>query len=70
MSPDWKISFASGVDAGRLSASTSLTEALRDADIALICVGTPSERNGNLGLGQLHAVCAEIAGVFATARRR
>jgi GDP-mannose 6-dehydrogenase len=53
----------SGVDAGRLSASTSLTEALRDADIALICVGTPSERNGNLGLGQLHAVCAEIAGV-------
>lgn len=51
----------SSVDSGRLSASLSLAEALAKADIALICVGTPSERNGNLGLGQLHAICAEIA---------
>src|SRR5262245_3483557 len=48
---------------GRLSASMSLNEALDSAEIALICVGTPSERNGNLGLGQLHAICAEIAEV-------
>jgi GDP-mannose 6-dehydrogenase len=51
------------VDAGRLTASLSLEQALATADIALICVGTPSERNGNLGLGQLHAICAEIAGI-------
>lgn len=46
---------------GRLTATTDLAEALPDADIAMICVGTPSERNGNLGLGQLRIVCDEIA---------
>ncbi len=48
------------VASGQLSASTSLADALAEADIALICVGTPSERNGNLGLAQLQRVCAEI----------
>jgi GDP-mannose 6-dehydrogenase len=48
------------VDAGRLSASVSLPDALRDADVALICVGTPSEKNGNLGLDQLRRVAEEI----------
>jgi GDP-mannose 6-dehydrogenase len=48
------------VAAGRLSASTSLAEALENADVALICVGTPSERNGNLGLDQLRRVACEI----------
>lgn len=46
---------------GRLHASTSLPEALRDADVALICVGTPSEKNGNLGLDQLRRVIGGIA---------
>jgi len=50
-----------GRAAGRLHASTGLAEGLAEADIALICVGTPSERNGNLGLEQLRRVCAEIA---------
>jgi GDP-mannose 6-dehydrogenase len=50
-----------GTVAGRLKATTLLPVALEEADVALICVGTPSERNGNLGLGQLHRVCAEIA---------
>ena len=50
-----------GVTAGRLTASVSLREALADADVALICVGTPSEKNGNLGLDQLRRVSQEIA---------
>src|SRR5258708_1515555 len=49
------------VAAGRLSASTSLEEGIRDADIALICVGTPSERNGDLPREQLRRVLAETA---------
>ena len=51
---------ARNVAAGRLSATTELAEALADADVALICVGTPSEKNGNLGLEQLRRVAAEI----------
>jgi len=49
------------VAAGRLTASVSLPDALAGADIALICVGTPSEKNGNLGLDQLRRVSQEIA---------
>jgi GDP-mannose 6-dehydrogenase len=48
------------VAAGRLSATTSVAEAVREADVALICVGTPSEKNGNLGLEQLRRVSVEI----------
>jgi len=46
--------------AGRLSASSS-ADGIANADIALICVGTPSEKNGNLGLGQLRRAIEEIA---------
>ena len=41
-----------GIQEGLLSASTS-ADAILNADIALVCVGTPSEKNGNLGLAQL-----------------
>ncbi len=46
--------------AGRLSASTS-ADAIGEADIVLVCVGTPSEKNGNLGLHQLRRAVGEIA---------
>lgn len=48
------------IAAGRLSASTS-ADAVANADIALVCVGTPSEKNGNLGLDQLRRAVGEIA---------
>jgi GDP-mannose 6-dehydrogenase len=57
------------VAAGRLSATTALTDALMEADIALICVGTPSEKNGNLGLEQLRRVIGEIAGTLERRRK-
>ena len=56
-SPNWY--GREGKPAG-LSASTSLAEVIPASDIALICVGTPSERNGNLDLQQLARVSAEI----------
>jgi GDP-mannose 6-dehydrogenase len=49
------------VSAGRYRATTSLSEGIAEADVALICVGTPSEKNGNLGLEQLRRVISEIA---------
>ncbi|HYL77035.1 MAG TPA: nucleotide sugar dehydrogenase [Bryobacteraceae bacterium] len=49
------------IAAGRLSATSSLAEAIQDAAIAFLCVGTPSAKNGDLGLEQLQRVVAEIA---------
>jgi GDP-mannose 6-dehydrogenase len=51
--------------AGRLSASSS-ADGIADADVALLCVGTPSEKNGNLGLGQLRRAIEEIAARVST----
>ena len=56
---------AETVGSGLLTATVSLEEGLADADIALVCVGTPSEANGNLGLGQLQRVSEDIALLLA-----
>jgi GDP-mannose 6-dehydrogenase len=48
------------IQAGRLSVSTS-PGGIVEADVALICVGTPSEKNGDLALDQLLRSVAEIA---------
>ena len=45
---------------GRFDATVSLPEGMSEADIAFICVGTPSEKNGSLGLEQLRRVVGEI----------
>jgi GDP-mannose 6-dehydrogenase len=50
---------AGTVSTGFLTASTSMSS-LADADVTLICVGTPSAKNGNLGLEQLSRVVVEI----------
>ena len=55
----------SGTRSGRLRATTAASEALQDADIVMACVGTPSERNGNLGLDQLKRAVEEIAASLA-----
>ncbi len=52
------------VAAGRLSASQDI-QVINDADIALVCVGTPSQKNGNLGLEQLGRVLEEIASTLS-----
>jgi len=48
------------VAAGRLRASVR-SEGIAASDIVLVCVGTPSEKNGNLGLDQMRRAIAEIA---------
>lgn len=45
----------------RLTATTSAAEGIAQSEIALVCVGTPSERNGNIGLEQLRRVTESIA---------
>jgi GDP-mannose 6-dehydrogenase len=48
------------VAAGMLFASTELESGLANSDIALICVGTPSARNGNLSVEQLERVLGDM----------
>src|SRR5215831_7908453 len=46
--------------AGRLHATSSAETAVLNSDISLLCVGTPSLRNGKLDLGHIKPVCQEI----------
>jgi GDP-mannose 6-dehydrogenase len=55
---------------GRLSATVLLQPAIQQSEIALICVGTPSERNGNLALDQLRRVCSQVAAASDGTSRR
>src|ERR1017187_8641029 len=52
---------AKHIASGLLSATISTVDALRDADFAFLCVGTPSAPNGNLNLDYLRKVSIEIA---------
>lgn len=49
-----------GVDQGRLTATTDAARAVEDSELSMICVGTPSQNNGNLDLTYLARVCEEI----------
>jgi GDP-mannose 6-dehydrogenase len=57
---------AAGVESGRLRAGTSAGEAIAASDVSFVCVGTPSDSNGDLNLAYVERVCQEIGEALAT----
>ncbi|HEY5896933.1 MAG TPA: nucleotide sugar dehydrogenase [Burkholderiales bacterium] len=57
---------AEQVNAGRLRASTAVEEAVRASDLALVCVGTPSQANGGIDLRYVKRVCEQIGKTLAS----
>jgi GDP-mannose 6-dehydrogenase len=55
---------ASESKACRLHATTDTVSAVLQSEISLICVGTPSQRNGKLDLSHIERVCREIGEVL------
>jgi GDP-mannose 6-dehydrogenase len=52
------------VAGGRLKAGQLDEELLAAADVVMLCVGTPSQANGNIDLSYLRRVCDEIASLL------
>jgi GDP-mannose 6-dehydrogenase len=57
---------AQQVAAGRLSATTEAAEAVRQSDLILVCVGTPSRDNGDIELRHVRRVCEQIGAALRT----
>lgn len=51
---------STNVERGRLRATTELDEALEGSELSLVCVGTPSQGNGNIDVGHVERVTEEI----------
>ncbi|CAK16198.1 nucleotide sugar dehydrogenase [Pseudomonas entomophila] len=49
-----------GVRQGRLRGTTDVQAAILATDLSLLCVGTPSKKNGDLDLVYMETVCREI----------
>ncbi|WP_345900751.1 nucleotide sugar dehydrogenase, partial [Martelella sp. UBA3392] len=51
--------------AGRLSATTDIAEAILNTDVSIVCVGTPGEDTGAIGLSYVTALCRSIGAALA-----
>ncbi|MEQ9439309.1 MAG: UDP-glucose/GDP-mannose dehydrogenase family protein [Cyclobacteriaceae bacterium] len=52
---------AEGVEKGTIHATTDIHHAVQNSDISIVCVGTPSQINGNIDLSYIYRVCDDIA---------
>jgi GDP-mannose 6-dehydrogenase len=61
---------ASTVKAGRLHASDNSDEAVHKTELSFVCVGTPSQANGNLDLRYIRRICEQIGEALRTKTSR
>jgi GDP-mannose 6-dehydrogenase len=54
----------------RLKAGALDAEVLAEADVVMLCVGTPSQANGNIDLSHLRRVCDEISAWLRPRKKR
>lgn len=63
--PGLDVLMARHVTTGRLKATTNAAQAVRECDLSLVCVGTPSKTNGDIDLTFVVRVCEAIGQALA-----
>lgn len=58
------------VGSGRLRATQDEIQAIHNTELSFVCVGTPSQANGNLDLGYIRRVCELIGHALKTKSQR
>ena len=61
---------AATVKAGRLRATSDPVDAINNTELSFVCVGTPSQPNGNLDLRYIRRICEQIGQVLKTKTSR
>ena len=59
-----------GLDKGLIHARTEIGDALDDADLAIVCVGTPSASDGSHNMGYVADVSRQIANAISNGPKR
>ncbi len=61
---------AESVKSGRLRATGDSTDAINNTELSFVCVGTPSQPNGNLDLRYIRRICEQLGQVLKTKASR
>jgi GDP-mannose 6-dehydrogenase len=68
--PGVAVMLEEGYKTGRLTATTKAHEAIKDCDMAWICVGTPSKPDGEINLSAVENVICQIGKALSCSKER